>query len=173
LEVTTRALDLSGELFVQRWIEDLYELYQTPRKTPTVVLDGLLGVLLDRLVEIEQRAGARHTLHPALANADAILEERPETTVTVAQLAKRVNLSATRLTELFRAEYGHGPIQHQQWLRLHRAETLLRDPYLSVKEVAAACGYEDANYFVRLFRKRRNQTPGAWRRRTVGRSSDR
>jgi AraC-like DNA-binding protein len=166
-EVATRAIDLSSESFVPRWMEDLCELYQTATRSPTGVLDGLLSVLLDRLMELEHRADRRRELHPALAAASAILENDPGAMLSVAQLAKQVNLSATRLTELFRAEYGRGPIRHQQWLRLRRAETLLRDPYLSVKEVAVACGYPDANYFVRLFKKRFNQTPGAWRRSDV------
>ncbi len=54
-------------------------------------------------------------------------------------------------------------MQYLQRLRLDRACWHLANPYLRVHEVAAASGYEDENYFARLFRKRFGLAPGRWR----------
>ncbi|GEM_PF-6267562 len=43
------------------------------------------------------------------------------------------------------------------------ARELLLNRYMSVGEVAARCGYEDANYFTRLFHKIHHCPPGEYR----------
>ena len=80
-------------------------------------------------------------------------------------LARASALSASHLAALFRQHLGCAPMAWLQQQRLELACRLLRNAYLSVAEVAAACGYPDANYFARLFRQRHGCTPGAWRRR--------
>jgi two-component system response regulator YesN len=46
---------------------------------------------------------------------------------------------------------------------MERAKALLADPYVSVAEVANRIGYEDPNYFVRVFRKTVGVSPNRWR----------
>ena len=40
---------------------------------------------------------------------------------------------------------------------------MLRESDLSVKEIAAACGMDDQNYFSRVFKKRCGCSPSAYR----------
>lgn len=47
--------------------------------------------------------------------------------------------------------------------RRRTAEELLRDPGLTVEEVAVLLGYADASVFHRAFRRWTGSTPGAWR----------
>jgi AraC-like DNA-binding protein len=59
-----------------------------------------------------------------------------------------------------------GFVQELNATRLDRASDMLSDPRaggLSVAEVAFRCGFLDAGYFTRLFRKRFGITPRAWR----------
>jgi AraC-like DNA-binding protein len=41
--------------------------------------------------------------------------------------------------------------------------TILLDQCITVKEVAAQCGFYDENYFCRLFRKRFGISPGKYK----------
>jgi AraC-like DNA-binding protein len=93
-----------------------------------------------------------------------ILEGRLTQPLAVEDLAGQVHVSASHLTALFRAAVGVPPVQYQKRARLRQAERLLRNPHLTVKEVARACGYEDGSYFVRLFRQRYGQPPQRWRK---------
>ena len=52
-------------------------------------------------------------------------------------------------------------------LRIEKAAGMLRETDRSIKETAAACGYEDPAYFRRLFRKFYYMTPGEFRRRQM------
>jgi AraC-like DNA-binding protein len=45
-----------------------------------------------------------------------------------------------------------------------KAVRLLSSSAMSVKEIAAACGYSDSNYFCRIFKKNTGTSPGQFRR---------
>jgi AraC-like DNA-binding protein len=53
-------------------------------------------------------------------------------------------------------------------LRREAAAEYLRDPALSVDDVAVMLGYAEASTFHRAFRRWTGQSPGAWRRATYG-----
>lgn len=47
--------------------------------------------------------------------------------------------------------------------RVNRAQQLILDPRLSLKDVGAAVGYSDANYFTRVFKRLTGKTPSEYR----------
>ena len=47
--------------------------------------------------------------------------------------------------------------------RVNRARQLILDPRLSLKDIGAAVGYSDANYFTRVFKRLTGQTPSEYR----------
>ena len=50
-------------------------------------------------------------------------------------------------------------------MRLSRAKSLLRFSDSSVEEIAADCGFADAGYFIKVFKKAENMTPLEYRRK--------
>jgi AraC-like DNA-binding protein len=152
----------------RRWIEDLCELHHAAVRGPATLDAALLRAILERLNQVEQRRHEAEEVHPALAAAVASIQRDPAAPLSVIALAAEAGVSASHLTALFRREFGCGPLAYQQRLRIERAERLLYDPYLTVRQVAQACGYDDANYFLRVFRKARGEPPGRWRRGISG-----
>ena len=47
--------------------------------------------------------------------------------------------------------------------RVNRARQLMLDPRLNMKDIGAAVGYSDANYFTRVFKRLTGQTPSEYR----------
>ena len=47
--------------------------------------------------------------------------------------------------------------------RVNKARQLILDPRLSLKDIGAAVGYSDANYFTRVFKRLTGQTPSEYR----------
>lgn len=72
--------------------------------------------------------------------------------VTVADLARALNCSRTRLYRAFRNE-GLSAGEQLREMRLHKARQLLRGTDLSVGEIALACGYADFSAFSRAFHR--------------------
>ena len=84
--------------------------------------------------------------------------------LSVAEMATVCGCSASHLSRVFKKSLGHGPIEHLNTLRLEACAELLRNSELPICDVAWACGYTQANYMARLFRRKYNQTPRRYRR---------
>lgn len=81
---------------------------------------------------------------------------------TVDELAGDCCLSKSRFSHLFREVTGRSPHEFILSLRMEKAKELLTTD-MSIKEVAAAVGFEDQNYFSRMFRKYTGAAPSAGR----------
>lgn len=149
------------------WIEQLCDWQLARPPLGSELTRRLLEVLLRRIAELDAASGTREQMHPAVAAAMAQLADDLAQPLQLASLAKSVGVSVSHLGALFAEQCGCSPMRYQQERRLERARWLLDNPYLRIHEVAQACGYEDVNYFVRLFRRRFGQPPGRWRRDRV------
>ena len=81
----------------------------------------------------------------------------------VATLAALAGMSPSHFTALFKRQTGCPPIDYFIRLRMRRACRLLEETALSVKEVAAALGYDDPFYFSRLFKAVNHAAPTDYR----------
>jgi AraC family transcriptional regulator len=91
--------------------------------------------------------------------------------VSIRELARRVNLSPWHFTHLFRAETSISPKQFIRDYKLELAAQLLRESFLSVKEVAATVGIGDRSHFSRDFKRVHGCAPSTARHQHDGRSS--
>ncbi|EIP99627.1 DNA-binding domain-containing protein, AraC-type [Opitutaceae bacterium TAV1] len=81
------------------------------------------------------------------------------------QVAGVFRISEDHLTRLFRIHERCGFVEFVRAERFRLAERLLATSRLSVKEVAAVCGFNLSEYFIKRFREQHGVTPAAWRRR--------
>jgi AraC family transcriptional regulator of arabinose operon len=85
--------------------------------------------------------------------------------LAVSELARRMNLSRSRLTHLFRTEVGCSPARYLRQARLDRARTLVEETSLSIKEIMARVGFNDPSHFSRDFSRRHGASPRKFRAR--------
>ncbi|GMV80742.1 MAG: hypothetical protein AMXMBFR7_19260 [Planctomycetota bacterium] len=81
----------------------------------------------------------------------------------LAAVAAHVGIGPGYLSALFTRELGRTFTDFLAACRLEEAERLLRDPALSIKEIAHRVGLDNPFYFTRLFKKRTGRSPKAWR----------
>ena len=84
--------------------------------------------------------------------------------LTVAAIADHLDVSESRLIELFRSETGTTPGAYLRRVRMEAAADLLTGTRRPIQQIASDVGIADANYFVKLFRKEYGVTPSAYRR---------
>jgi AraC-like DNA-binding protein len=97
------------------------------------------------------------------------LSHDPAYAWTVPEMAALLGQTAQSLGRQFREALGCAPLEYLVRLRLGRAQRLLVErPDLRIHEVGKAVGWNDTNYFVRLFRTREGLTPGQFRALHLG-----
>ncbi len=84
--------------------------------------------------------------------------------LTVAAIAEHLDVSESRLIELFRTETGTTPGAYLRRVRMTAAADLLSGTRRPIQQIASDVGIADANYFVKLFRREYGVTPSAYRR---------
>src|SRR5215204_1141036 len=95
--------------------------------------------------------------------AIALAEECLHKGWSPAKLGELVNLSPSRLHQLFKDETGVPPARYLRQLRMQRARELLETTHPSVKQVMAGVGVSDESHFVRDFKKSCGLTPARYR----------
>ncbi|WP_062228552.1 helix-turn-helix domain-containing protein [Aureimonas frigidaquae] len=109
-------------------------------------------------------AGAPDRVELALRRALHFMAQRLGEPIRSTDIARAAGLSVTRLHAAFRSRRDTTPHEALTALRLDKAEALLRDPALSIAEIAARCGLGDQSSATRIFRRARSTTPAAIRR---------
>lgn len=83
---------------------------------------------------------------------------------TVAYLSEAMHVSHSYLCKIFREKVGTPVVAYLNEKRMSRAENLLTNTDLSVREIAFMSGFRDYEYFLKCFKKRHNVTASAFRR---------
>jgi len=80
-------------------------------------------------------------------------------TISLKDLSDKACMSTTSFYRYFKRELGMSPIEYILNEKIKYAKKLLSNPNLHVNEVSYASGFEDCNYFIRLFKKYEGVTP--------------
>ncbi|MEH6518441.1 MAG: helix-turn-helix domain-containing protein [Halioglobus sp.] len=103
-----------------------------------------------------------------IVEAQAWLQDRVGTSISLKALAENLNISPRSLNRRFSAATGLTPQSYLQSLRVSLAKDLLRSSNLAVNEIAWQVGLQDISYFGRLFRRHAGMTPLEYRQAVRG-----
>ncbi len=101
---------------------------------------------------------------PVLEQVRHYAEQHLAKPLSVAELAQQAGMSRYHFTRLFSAHTGLPPAAWLSEQRIKEAARLLRITTIPLKEIAARCGFPNANYLSRVFRKHTGIPPAAYRR---------
>lgn len=79
-------------------------------------------------------------------------------------IARGAGVSRSHLCRIFRRVTGQPLKRFLTRRRLQAAKVLLKDPAMTIRQVASAVGYTDLSHFDRVFRRWEGQTPSSYRR---------
>jgi AraC-like DNA-binding protein len=83
-------------------------------------------------------------------------------------LAKEANCSPEHFCRSFKSIVGKSPKEYLTDYRLTRAVRMLQLDEQSITRIASDCGFNDLNYFSRLFKKKNKMTPREYRGMFLG-----
>ncbi len=88
-----------------------------------------------------------------LVNAMEYVHEHYTEPIQLSSAAEAAKISSTYLSRLFSEYMQCTFIDFVTALRIEQAEKLIREARMNIKEVSFAVGFQDANYFSKIFRK--------------------
>lgn len=95
-----------------------------------------------------------------IGKAIAIVEDQIENSeFSTTNLAKALFMSRSQLHRKIRALTNQSSTEFINRVRLHRATVLLKQNDYNISEIAYKVGFDDANYFTRIFRKYYGKSP--------------
>lgn len=100
---------------------------------------------------------------PAIAHARSFITEHADEELSLAAVARVVNMSANYFSEKFREMTGIHFVEFVTRTRVEKARSLLLDPNRRVSEVAFEVGFQSLSQFNRAFKKVSGQSPRAYR----------
>jgi len=129
---------------------------------PEVELDDpsdLRALITEKLLGPFTRETEPHGLHAAVREAVQLLPSLVESgDVRVAEVARRVGLSESRLMHLFREQVGVPLRPYVRWLRLRQAADEVRRG-ANLTEAAHAAGFTDSSHLSNVFHETFGLTP--------------
>ena len=139
------------------------------RRHGRLFLDSMSHVLAGHLIRHHARMVGRPraaggALTPGqIRRLRQFIEERLDQSLGVADLAGALQLGPQRLTRVLKLSTGFSPYAYVTHLRIERARRLLKNPTLTIAEVAFQLAFASQSHFTAVFRRFVKVTPKAYR----------
>lgn len=133
--------------------------YQSILRLLTIFAEHL-STTSNQLVLIENNQES-----PTIAKARAYIEEHKGEELSLAEVAKAVNMSAFYFCKLFKKSAGVTFTEYLSRVRVEAVKTLLLNPHKRVSEAAFEGGFQSLSQFNRIFRRTTGESPSDFRHR--------
>lgn len=148
-------------------INKIIRICSSPDQSKNIFADLKLKELLIRLIQSQrlqqvslesQDSPDQTRLHYVLNYISENLSEK----IPVDSLCRKAYLSRNMFFRWFKEQCGISPLDYINAARIRQARKLLTDTSLDIRSVSIQCGFNDVNYFIRVFKKLEGITPGAY-----------
>lgn len=131
--------------------------------TKDVLADLTLQELLIRIIQTQTakaiEEGSFKDSNNPISEVIEFIRLNLRENITLKRLSEKSCMSTTSFYRLFKRELGMSPIDFVLHEKIRAAKKLLTNPSIQINEVCYLSGFEDANYFTRLFKKQEGITP--------------
>ncbi|MCD8398608.1 MAG: helix-turn-helix domain-containing protein [Lachnospiraceae bacterium] len=158
-----RASELSA---YERVMDELYALATSDSYTRDMQINLKLTELTTLLMEESwhEESQMRETGRVNIAAVKTYIDTHYRDRLSLERLAADFYINKSYLARRFKEQFGLTVAAYIQQVRVGKGKELLRFSAATVEEIGLACGYEDANYFCRVFKKVEGCSPTEYRK---------
>lgn len=133
------------------------------------MLAGIVNQLLGYAYSLDKHLSFENLeVTNQINKAKILMSENLQAKITPEEIAKNINMSYSWFRHLFKQYTGFAPNQYILELKIQKCKELLTNTHLSIKEIAYESGFDNPEYFSRIFKTKEHITPLAYRRLTRG-----
>jgi len=140
-------------------IQKLIKVCLSDSITKDVIADLTLQEMLIQIIQLQtQKSIENNTLNSTNSSLSPIIsyiKANIHSSINMKNLSDVANMSTTAFHRFFKKELGITPVEFIAQEKIKMAKALLSEPNIHINEVSYELGYEDSNYFIRLFKKTR------------------
>ena len=92
--------------------------------------------------------------------------------ITLEDIAGQLSISSSECCRFFKKATGQSLFSYLKNLRINKSMDMLKDPKMSISEIADAVGFCNQSYYTDCFRKVKNITPKKYRELTLRNPND-
>jgi len=131
------------------------------------VCAAILSLIAEVLTRERRREQPSH-YEKVVARAKYMMESNVYSAINLPVISEQLGISTSRLNEIFKTYTSMTPYQYYIHIKIHKAEALLEQEDIPVKEAAFRMGFEDQYYFSRLFKNKTGVSPSDWKKFVSG-----
>jgi len=124
--------------------------------------------LISEMLSRSRRQEQPDFFRQIVEKAKIIMETNIYGATNIPNIASQIGVSTSRLNEIFKQFTSMTPYQYFIQLKIHKAEEILSEENISVKEAAWRMGFDDQYYFSRLFKNKTGVSPSDWKEFVFG-----
>ncbi|TBL75788.1 response regulator transcription factor [Paenibacillus thalictri] len=135
--------------FLPLWINDLDEWEQMLIQQVHLLIDGM---------------NPNITSGHGIEEVKDYLDKHYHEDVSLPALSEQFHFSTQYISKKFKETYGITVVAYLTDLRMDKAKALLKSTALSIADIAGQLGYDDENYFSKVFKKQVGMSPFPYRK---------
>ncbi len=144
-------------------INKIINICQSTSIFKDTLADLSLQELLVKIIQSQTLKGVSEDTsqisNPTLLHLISIIRENIGNKIELKEIAKKTGLSTSSLYRLFKNELGISPVEFVILEKIKLAKRYLANKDVYIKNVSYEAGFEDSNYFIRLFKHYEGITP--------------
>ena len=153
-----RIADVGNSDSVKNHFEEMIACPQNEARSEMLMMSKLYGLLSELVItgEFDVRDYAQ--------TAARYMRRNFSSPITVEGIADMMNIDRTTLYRAFVKIMKCSPAEYLLRIRLERAAEYLKKTNLPIVQICFSCGFNDANYFCKIFKKYYGATPSSYRK---------
>ncbi|MBI1224788.1 MAG: helix-turn-helix domain-containing protein [Bacteroidetes bacterium] len=164
---------LLHDLAINDSVHRMVTLFTDGSRARNVLTNLALKELIVRVLQTEARnmllSGCEnpnldHRLTAAITYVRGHLHED----ISLDQLCRKANMSKPNFFRQFKIHFGITPTDFINRERIQRAKQVLAQPFKSVTDASFSAGFNNLNYFTKVFKKVEGVTPSSYKKKMMG-----
>ena len=152
-------------------IQKLIKVSLSSSVTKDIIADLTLQEMLIQIIQLQTlKATQDDTIEDsksAIMPIVSYIRENLNNDLSLKKLTDFSCMSKTTFHRFFKKELGMSPIEFIMQEKIKMAKALLNEPNIQINQVSYELGFDDSNYFIRLFKKHEGITPKQYQKLTT------